>query len=120
DLKGLVAWMKANPGKATLVDQNAAAKLGGIQLQQATGTRLEFIPFRGAGPAMQAMLGGQVDLPAEQRLHGGTGAAEGNELQAGTGGLLQLDAAKLRRRILVDERRLTRICLHPRDQTLKV
>jgi tripartite-type tricarboxylate transporter receptor subunit TctC len=62
DLKGLVAWMKANPAKATLVDQNAAAKIGGIQLQQATGTRLEFIPFRGAGPAMQAMLGQQVDL----------------------------------------------------------
>ena len=62
DLKGLVAWMKANPGKATLVDQNAAAKIGGIQLQQSTGTKLEFIPFRGAGPAMQAMLGQQVDL----------------------------------------------------------
>ena len=62
DIKGLVAWMKANPGKATLVDQNAAAKIGGIQLQQSTGTKLEFIPFRGAGPAMQAMLGQQVDL----------------------------------------------------------
>ena len=62
DLKGLVAWMKANPGKATLVEQTAAAKLAGIQLQQATGTELLFIPYRGAGPAMQAMLGGQVDL----------------------------------------------------------
>jgi tripartite-type tricarboxylate transporter receptor subunit TctC len=27
DLKGLVAWMKANPGKITFVNQNAAAKL---------------------------------------------------------------------------------------------
>jgi tripartite-type tricarboxylate transporter receptor subunit TctC len=62
DLKGLVAWMKANPGKATLVEQTAAAKLAGIQLQQATGTELLFIPFRGAGPAMTAMIGGQVDL----------------------------------------------------------
>jgi tripartite-type tricarboxylate transporter receptor subunit TctC len=62
DLKGLVAWMKANPGKATLVDQTAAAKIAGIQLMQMTGTKLEFIPFKGAGPAMQAMLGGQVDL----------------------------------------------------------
>jgi len=57
-----VAWMKANPGKATLVEQTAAAKIAGIQLQQATGTTLQFIPYRGAGPAMQAMLGGQVDL----------------------------------------------------------
>jgi tripartite-type tricarboxylate transporter receptor subunit TctC len=62
DLKGLVAWMKTNPGKATLVEQTAAAKLSGIQMQQATGTTVLFIPFRGAGPAMQAMLGGQVDL----------------------------------------------------------
>jgi tripartite-type tricarboxylate transporter receptor subunit TctC len=62
DLKGLVEWLKANPGKGTLVEQTAAAKLAGIQLQQSTGTRFEFIPFRGAGPAMQAMLGGQVDL----------------------------------------------------------
>jgi tripartite-type tricarboxylate transporter receptor subunit TctC len=62
DLKGLVAWMKVNPGKATLVEQTAAAKIAGIQMQQATGTTLTFVPFRGAGPAMQAMLGGQVDL----------------------------------------------------------
>src|SRR5262245_39877994 len=62
DLKGLVAWMKANPGKATLVEQTAAAKIAGIQLMQMTGTQLTFVPFKGAGPAMTAMLGGQVDL----------------------------------------------------------
>ena len=66
DLKGLVAWMKANPGKATFVDQNAAAKLTGILMMQATGTTVQFIPYRGAGPAMQAMLGGQVDLMVVQ------------------------------------------------------
>ena len=66
DLKGLVSWMKANPGKGTFVDQNAAAKLTGILMMQATDTKIEFIPFRGAGPAMQAMLGGQVDLMVVQ------------------------------------------------------
>ena len=66
DLKGLVAWMKANPGKATFVDQNAAARLTGILMQQSTGTTVQFIPYRGAGPAMQAMLGGQVDLMVVQ------------------------------------------------------
>src|SRR5262245_30533300 len=35
DLKGLVAYAKANPGKATFVDQNAAAKLTGILMMQA-------------------------------------------------------------------------------------
>jgi tripartite-type tricarboxylate transporter receptor subunit TctC len=62
DLKGLVAWMKANPGKATFVNQNAAAQVSGILLQQLTGTQVQFIPYRGAGPAMTDLLSGQVDL----------------------------------------------------------
>ncbi len=62
DLKGLVAWMKANPGKGTLVEQTAAAKIAGIQLMQMTGTQLLFVPFKGAGPAMGALLAGQVDM----------------------------------------------------------
>jgi tripartite-type tricarboxylate transporter receptor subunit TctC len=66
DLKGLVAWMRANPGMATFVDQNAAARVTGVLMQQATGTTVQFIPYRGAGPAMQAMLGGQVDLMVVQ------------------------------------------------------
>jgi len=66
DLKGLVAYMKANPGKATFVDQNAAARLTGILMQQATGTQVLFVPYRGAGPAMQDMLGQQVDLMVVQ------------------------------------------------------
>ena len=66
DLKGLVTYMKANPGMATFVDQNAAAKLTGILMQKSTGTTIQFIPYRGAGPAMQAMLAGQVDLMVVQ------------------------------------------------------
>jgi electron transport complex protein RnfC len=66
DLKGLVAYMKANPGKATFVDQNAAARLTGILMQQATGTTVQFIPYRGAGPAMQDLIGERLDFIAEQ------------------------------------------------------
>lgn len=66
DLKGLVAYMKANPGKATFVDQNAAAKVTGILMQQSTGTQILFVPYRGAGPAMQDMLAQQVDLMVVQ------------------------------------------------------
>jgi tripartite-type tricarboxylate transporter receptor subunit TctC len=62
DLKGLVAWMKQNPGRATFVNQNAAAQVSGILLQQLTGTSVQFIPYRGAGPAMQDLISGQVDL----------------------------------------------------------
>jgi tripartite-type tricarboxylate transporter receptor subunit TctC len=66
DLKGLIAWIKANPNGPTFVDQNAAARVTGILMQQATGTTVQFIPYRGAGPAMQAMLAGQVDLMVVQ------------------------------------------------------
>src|SRR5262245_10083393 len=50
DLKSLVAWMKANPGEAKFVNQNAAANVSGILLQQMTGTKVTLIPYRGAGP----------------------------------------------------------------------
>jgi tripartite-type tricarboxylate transporter receptor subunit TctC len=66
DFKSLVAWMKANPGKATLVNQTAAAQMSGILLQQLTGTSLQLIPYRGAGPAMTDLLSGQVDLMVAQ------------------------------------------------------
>ena len=62
DLKGLVAWMKANPGKATFANQNAAAQTAGVLLQQLTGTSVLFVPYRGAGPAMQDLLAGHIDL----------------------------------------------------------
>src|SRR4051812_34518657 len=42
DLKGLVAWLRANPGKATFVEQTAAARLSGVLMQQATGTTVNF------------------------------------------------------------------------------
>ena len=78
DLKGLVAWMNANPGKATFVNQNAAAQVSGILLQQLTGTQVQFIPYRGAGPAMTDLISGQVDLLVVQgavalpQVRGGT------------------------------------------------
>jgi tripartite-type tricarboxylate transporter receptor subunit TctC len=78
DLKGLVAHMKANPGKVTFVNQNAAGQVSGILLQQLTDTRVQFIPYRGAGPAMTDLISGQVDLLVVQgavalpQVRGGT------------------------------------------------
>jgi tripartite-type tricarboxylate transporter receptor subunit TctC len=84
DLKSLVAWMKANPGKGLFVNQNAAAKVTGILLQQATGTEFQYVPYRGAGPAMTDLLAGQVDLLVVQaavalpQIQGGTVKAIAN------------------------------------------
>jgi tripartite-type tricarboxylate transporter receptor subunit TctC len=62
NLKDLVTSMRANPGKITFVNQNAAAHVTGILFEQATGQTVQFIPYRGAGPAMTDLLAGQVDL----------------------------------------------------------
>ena len=62
DLKGLVAWMKANPGKATIANQNAAAQTAGVLFQQVTGTSALFVPYRGGGPAIQDLMAGHIDL----------------------------------------------------------
>src|SRR5256885_15316117 len=78
DLKGLVAGMKANPGRITFVNQNAAAQVTGILFEQATGQKVQFIPYRGAGPAMTDLLSGQVDLLVVQ------GAVALPQVRAGT------------------------------------
>src|SRR5262245_96642 len=78
NLRELVAWMKANPGEAKFVNATSTMQVAGILLQQSTGTRLQFIPYRGAGPAMTDMLSGQVDLMVAQgavtlpQVRGGT------------------------------------------------
>ena len=66
DLRELIAWMKARPGEARFVNQLAAAQVSGILLQQLTDTKVTFIPYRGAGPAMTDLVSGQVDLMVVQ------------------------------------------------------
>ena len=62
NLKDLVVWMKANPGKINFVNQNAAANVSGILFEQLSGQNVQFIPYRGAGPAMTDLISGTVDL----------------------------------------------------------
>ena len=62
NLKDLVAWMKTNPGKINFVNQNAAANVTGVLFEKLTGQKFQYIPYRGAGPAMTDLVSGQVDL----------------------------------------------------------
>jgi tripartite-type tricarboxylate transporter receptor subunit TctC len=78
DLKSLVAYMKAHPGDAKFVNQNASAQVGGLLLQKLTGTELLFVPYRGAGPAMTDLISGHVDLLLVQ------GAVALPQVRAGT------------------------------------
>ena len=68
DLRELTAWLKANPGKATLatVGPGSQPHVAGILFQNFTGARFQFVPYRGAAPAMQDLLGGQIDLMMPQ------------------------------------------------------
>jgi tripartite-type tricarboxylate transporter receptor subunit TctC len=67
DLKGLIAWLKANPDKASVgVDGvGATGHLTGIAFQKATGTKFQFVPYRGNAPAMRDLLAGQIDFMIE-------------------------------------------------------
>jgi tripartite-type tricarboxylate transporter receptor subunit TctC len=67
DLKGLVAWLKANPDNASvgIAGVGATGHLTGISFQKATGTKFEFVPYRGSGPAMQDLLAEQIDFMIE-------------------------------------------------------
>ena len=61
-LAELVTWMKANPGKINFVNQNAAANVTGVLFENLTKQKVQFIPYRGAGPAMTDLVSGTVDL----------------------------------------------------------
>ena len=63
DLRGLVAWLKANAGNATVGIQGVgtAGHVFAVFFQKEIGTPLALVPYRGAGPAMQDLLAGQID-----------------------------------------------------------
>jgi tripartite-type tricarboxylate transporter receptor subunit TctC len=80
DLKGLIAWLKANPDKATAGTGGVGSPphISGIFFQKMTGTQFQFVPYRGTAPAMRDLLAGQIDIMIDQasnvlpQLRGGT------------------------------------------------
>jgi tripartite-type tricarboxylate transporter receptor subunit TctC len=64
DLKGLIAWLKLNPDKASAGTAGVASPqhVLGVFFQSATGTRFQFVHYRGGGPATQDLVAGQIDL----------------------------------------------------------
>lgn len=68
NLNELVAWVKANQDKVSVgtAGVGAASHVGGIYFQNIIGAKLQFIPYRGAAPAMQDLMAGQIDLMFDQ------------------------------------------------------
>ncbi len=68
NLKELIAWISANEGKVLIGNGGigASAHMGAIYFQNAIGATLQHVPYRGGAPAMQALLGGEIDLYVTQ------------------------------------------------------
>jgi tripartite-type tricarboxylate transporter receptor subunit TctC len=63
-LKGLIAWIKANPDKVLqgTVGSGTMQQLCGLSIQKDIGAKWRLIPYRGGTPAMQDMLAGQINF----------------------------------------------------------
>lgn len=68
DLNELLSYVKANKEKVTLANAGvgAASHLCGMLFMSAVGVELTTVPYKGTGPAMNDLLGGQVDLMCDQ------------------------------------------------------
>src|SRR5262249_41004507 len=64
DLTEMVAWLKANPGKALLgtAGPGSASNLAGAFFEKQTGTAFHRVPYRGLGLAMQDRVAGRIDV----------------------------------------------------------
>jgi tripartite-type tricarboxylate transporter receptor subunit TctC len=62
DLRELAQYAKKNPGKLSFASTSAGPHIVGELFKQATGTDLLHVPYKGAGPAITDLLGGQVNL----------------------------------------------------------
>jgi tripartite-type tricarboxylate transporter receptor subunit TctC len=64
NLKELIAWLKANPDKASAgtTGTGGVGHVIGIFFQKETGTQFQFVPYRGLAPAMQDLVSGQIDI----------------------------------------------------------
>jgi len=64
DLKGLVSYMKVNPGKLNYASagNGSSHHLAGELFKMQTKTFITHIPYRGAGPALADLMAGQVDI----------------------------------------------------------
>jgi tripartite-type tricarboxylate transporter receptor subunit TctC len=70
-LPELIAWLKANPDKATEGTGGAGSgqHIGGIYFQKVTGTTFQFVPYRaGSSDVMRDVVAGHIDLSIDQAI----------------------------------------------------
>jgi tripartite-type tricarboxylate transporter receptor subunit TctC len=67
NLLEFIAWLKESPDKADagIPGAGSTGNLAGLAFQKATGTKFQFISYRGDGPAVQDLVAGNIDLMIE-------------------------------------------------------
>jgi tripartite-type tricarboxylate transporter receptor subunit TctC len=71
DLKELIAWLKANAGKATegTAGPGAGQHVGGVYFQNVTGTQFQFVPYRaGSSDILRDLVAGHIDITFDQAI----------------------------------------------------
>jgi tripartite-type tricarboxylate transporter receptor subunit TctC len=68
NLKELIAWLKANAAKATAGTAGAGSgsHIAGVYFEGLTGLHLQYVPYRGTAPALNDLVGGQIDIIVDQ------------------------------------------------------
>jgi tripartite-type tricarboxylate transporter receptor subunit TctC len=68
NLTDLIAWLKENQGRVSGANSGAGSSshASGLLFQQKTGIQFPFVPYRGAGPILQDLITGQIDLYFDQ------------------------------------------------------
>ena len=71
NLKELIAWLKANPGKAGVgnVGPASGTNVNAIYFQNITGVRFQFVPHKSVQTAIKALTTGELDLMFDQASH---------------------------------------------------
>jgi len=64
DLTELSAWLKANQDKVSVgtIGVGSAAHVAAVYYERLAGLKFQFVPYRGAAPALQDLMGGRIDL----------------------------------------------------------
>ena len=62
DLREFVNWLRANPDKASAAVPGSGSHVASVFFQRETGTRFRLVPYRGAGPAIQDLAQGRIDM----------------------------------------------------------
>jgi tripartite-type tricarboxylate transporter receptor subunit TctC len=67
-LSELIAWLKSRsvPATAGTAGAGSGSHIAGLAFEQATGIALQYVPYRGTGPAMNDLVAGQIDLIVDQ------------------------------------------------------